>query len=57
MSLIQPNYQVKADNSYSVLIRDNGKEEGAEVTPIDISSESSETGLMLRIIMSLLERE
>jgi hypothetical protein len=39
MSLIQPNYQVKADNSYSVLdAKDNGKEEGAEVTPIDISS-------------------
>ena len=39
MSLIQPNYQVKADNSYSVLdANDNGKEEGAEVTPIDISS-------------------
>ena len=39
MSLIQPNYQVKADNSYSVLdSNDNGKEEGAEVTPIDISS-------------------
>ena len=48
MSLIQPNYQVKADNSYSVLdSNDNGKEEGAEVTP----------GLMLRIVMSLLERE
>ena len=28
MSLIQPNYQVKADNSYSVLdANDNGKEE------------------------------
>lgn len=39
MSLIQPNYQVKADNSYSVLdANDNGKEEGAKVTPIDISS-------------------
>ena len=39
MSLIQPNYQAKADNSYSVLdSNDNGKEEGAEVTPIDISS-------------------
>ena len=39
MSLIQPNYQVKADNSYSVLdANDNGKEEGTEVTPIDISS-------------------
>ena len=36
MSLIQPNYQVKADNSYSVLdANDNGKEEGAKVTPID----------------------
>ena len=39
MSLIQPNYQVKADNGYSVLsTNDNEKESGTEVKPIDISS-------------------